>query len=257
MVHGPEEGCNYCVAARIGAIMEELLQYERYVKEASRSVARNWGKVDEEDLSQELWLILVKSPGTREYLGAQSGQSVRRLVFRMARQIASEEHTKYQIARWDFRYGVKEVRRLLEEGILKGQEDSITSSNWGQTAVRKTGIADSTCLTASAFSDIVEGMIELRKRPSSRYFDLIVRKYVLHDKIERGADSNATSRALKSLTTIMNRKRKRDQAAHVGPGSKEAVSNRSAQAKNSRNYEGENFGSQRKAPGLPGEGFFL
>ena len=101
-------------------------------------------------------------------------------------------------------------------------------------------------------------MVELRKRPGSRYFDLIVRKYVLGDKLEEeGGDRRAASRALKSLTTSMNRNRKQDLAEHDGPGSRKAVSNKRAQAINSRNYEGEEFGSQRGLPGLPGEGYYL
>ena len=39
MVNGLEEVRNYCVAARIGVIVEEVLQYEEYVKEAAKSVA--------------------------------------------------------------------------------------------------------------------------------------------------------------------------------------------------------------------------
>ena len=160
------------------------------------------------------------------------------MLFRLARQIAVDDNHKQQVAKGDFRYGVNEVRRLLEEGILKGQEEAITSSNWGQTAIRKTGIADSTCLTASAFTDIVDGMVELRKRPGSRYFDLIVRKYVLGDEIKPGPDRNAVSRGLKSLTTIMNRQLKRDMADHDGPGSRKAISNAKARGISSLQYEG-------------------
>ena len=238
MVNGPEEGCNYCVAARIGVIVEEVLQYEEYVKEAARSVAYQWQRVEEEDLVQNIWVRLLESPSTMDFLRAVDSGAVRPVLFRVARQIAAEDHHKQQVANGDFRYGVREVRRLLEEGILKGQEDSITSSNWGQTAVRKTGIADSTCLTASAFTDIVYGMVELRKRPGSRYFDLIVRKYVLGDEIKPGPDRNAVSRGLKSLTTIMNRHRKQDLAEHDGPGSREAISNSRARGISKRQYEG-------------------
>ena len=219
--------------------MEEVLQYEEYVKEAAKSVANQWQRVEEEDLVQNIWVRLLESPSTLDFLRAVDSGAVRPVLFRVARQIAAEDHHKQQVANGDFRYGVREVRRLLEEGILKGQEEAITSSNWGQTAVKKTGIADSTCLTASAFTDIVDGMVELRKRPGSRYFDLIVRKYVLGDKLEEeGGDRRASGRAIKSLTTSMNRNIKRDAADHDGPGSRKAISNRSAQKLNSRNYEG-------------------
>mgnify|MGYP001269699360 CR=1 FL=1 len=238
MVNGLEEVSNYCVAARIGNMMEDVLQYEDCVKEAAKSVANQWTHVEAEDLVQNIWVRLLESPGTVDLLRDVDSGAVRPLLIRVARQIAAEDHHKQQVARGDFRYGVNEVRRLLEGGILKGQEDSITSSKWGQTAVRKTGIADSTCLTASAFTDIVDGMVELRKRPGSRYFDLIVRKYVLGDEIKPGPDRNAVSRGLKSLTTIMNRKRKQDLAEHDGPGARRVITNSTARTISRNQYDG-------------------
>jgi len=196
--------------------MEDVLQYEDCVKEAAKSVANQWTHVEAEDLVQNIWVRLLESPGTVDLLRDVDSGAVRPLLIRVARQIAAEDHHKQQVA----------------------QEDSITSSKWGQTAVRKTGIADSTFLTASAFTDIVDGMVELRKRPSSRYFDLIVRKYVLGDEIKPGPDRNAVSRGLKSLTTIMNRKRKQDLAEHDGPGARRVITNSTARTISRNQYDG-------------------
>ena len=125
MVNGLEEASNYCVAARIGNMMEEVLQYEEYVKEAAKSVANQWRRVEEADLAQSIWVRLLESPSTIDILRSVDSGAVRPLLIRVARQIAAEDHHKQQVARGDFRYGVNEVRRLLEEGILKGQEEAL------------------------------------------------------------------------------------------------------------------------------------
>ena len=65
--------------------MEEVLQYEWYVKEAAKSVANQWPHVEEEDLAQNIWVRLLESPGTIDLLRDVDIGAVRSMLFSLSK----------------------------------------------------------------------------------------------------------------------------------------------------------------------------
>ena len=127
----------------------------------------------------------------------------------------------------------------MEKGVLDGYQDSVGVGDFDVDRVKTSGYGDSVFITASARADVVDAMKDLRDRNDGRYFDSIVRKYVLHDDLPAGAASMAVSNGLKALTTQMNRKRRRNLGDHNGPGARKAMSNETARDISGAQYSGE------------------
>lgn len=155
------------------------------MKAAAGRVAKKWPQVtNQEDLFQDLVVHFLESPGSLEKLAQLAPNK------RLARLVAIG-HERASAARDDleqfsgqFTYSVDEVRKLAQRGaILKSVEAFHAAS-----------------------VDLQESMATL-KNNNKDYWGAIVDRYVNDTVPAQGAPAMVLSRALESLTKLMNRAR--------------------------------------------------
>ncbi|QFG10420.1 sigma-K factor [Mycobacterium phage Anthony] len=89
------------------------------VKRAAKAVAFQWpGIIEQDDAEQEIHLRLLETPGSIAKLLEMDARAQYRAVVGIGHQIASKARTDYDYFKGSYRYSVKEVKSLLQKGIL-------------------------------------------------------------------------------------------------------------------------------------------
>jgi len=201
------------------------------IQRAAAKVGREWAAVTTaEDIEQEISLHLLEKHSATK-IAAFDAPARRELLTRIGTQIASQERVDYDYFTGNYRYGVTEVRELLEKG----------------------GLHEARVKNRSERLDLDEGGALLRKR-NPRYANLIGSRYLNDEPAESPADQKATERAVDALTDCMNQVFKnRGRSYLAGPGSRSAVSNARAAVLTSNQYGGDGAYSLDRTAGATGE----
>ncbi|MFB9926297.1 hypothetical protein ACFORO_42635 [Amycolatopsis halotolerans] len=192
-----------------GALVDE-------VKRAARSAARSWdGVVGADDVEQEIWVHLLEKDRTAT-VSAMDADDRRKVLGRIADQVARQERADYEAFRGNFHYSTDEVRAILENAGNVLDPDSRAGS-WFVASGGKENVADAEDTPGSETHaermDLVTGLARLREA-NPRYAEILVRHYV-HG--EEAAYRVELTRARDALTREMNTARREATADHDGP----------------------------------------
>ena len=231
-------------------------KWQREVEKVARRAVRDWPDVvEQEDLVQEIWVHILRSPATQESLTKMDDNDRYRTLHRIAQRIASKERDDFEVFTGNFRYSVGEVKELLVLGELAFQDRELGSS-WSVGSVGTTGEhSDHTASSAldnlrqeTVSKDLSSALESLRAANQDQY-EALVARFV--DGVVPGKHNKAlgamVSRALTSLTNRMNRAHKRQHVGELvpgktlgdGPGTRKAISNAAAHVTSSRQWDGD------------------
>lgn len=161
-------------------------------KSVCRHTAQRWPKsVTFEDIQQMVLEELMGVDQLSTLRAAVSGDSDQRwmVLRKLANRIAARERRDYEQFSGNFYYSVGEVRELLEEGILTGDDDGKVEE----------GV------------DLLEAMITLQKRESP-YVEILLDYFVEH---ATGIRKQRVFKALTALTDLMNDSHKARRIAYL------------------------------------------
>ena len=215
---------------------ETAEKYGESIRKAAVNASFEWKDVSADDIEQDMWIRLLEAPGAVDTLDTFEPDVARKFLFQMAKQVAAKDKQRTRISKGDFKYSTGEVKRRLAAGALA----SLGAGEMGSWAADEessgtgNGYTDTSGATASFMVDLT-GALQALKLKNERYFNLIVAKYLLHEGFT-GADQVATSKALKSLTNLMNFGYKRDMGEYEGPGVSKKPTRLSAQAISKAQY---------------------
>lgn len=222
--------------AQRNALIEEWM---KDIRRVARKAAFDWpGVVEAEDMVQDVVMHILERPGTVVDLEEMDSSSRYQTLHKIAQRIASKERVNHEHFSGNFRYSVKDVRRILSAGGLNGNTVRSGSSWSSEEYISEIdAVADAALNTATEAADLERGLDHLAK-VNSRYAELIRRRYAEGGDIPR-SESMALSRAVTSLTEKMNHAHKR---AHAdAPPMRKAIRNSAARGISSLDYEGDAF----------------
>lgn len=218
--------------------MTDTTQWDKEIQKAAAKAERDWpGVAEAEEITQEVYIKILESPGTVESLSYMDDDARYRTLHKIAQRIASRERVDLEHFTGNFRYSVNEVKQLLSSGALTEVAGAIGSSWSSEERVSEgDSVADSALATATAVADLEAGLRHLA-RSNDRYSELIQRRYLGGESISEPSDSRALARALVSLTEKMNHahKRSHDNSRQM----RKVVSNSAARAISSHDYSGD------------------
>lgn len=192
------------------------------IERAATHVALEWADVVEaDDISQSIVVALLERPKILSQIVAFEPQQRRQYLFRIGQQIASDERVDYEHFSGQYRYSTDEVRSLLESGAL----DSV-----GDEPVGPVDGAESATFSV----EDLDVRVAVRRLPESQQA-VLMERFVIGRVPE---DRKAVTRAVDALTRELNRTFRKAAEAHDGPGSRQAVSNATAQVLNKRQEDG-------------------
>lgn len=153
------------------------------IAKAAGAVARKWPTVtSQEDMYQDLVVHFLETPGSLENLAQLPSPDRVKILTRIGHEKASGHRDSLDQFSGQFNYSVDEVRKLAERGAAL------------QTVDRFEG----------ASVDFQASLAVLKKR-NRDYWSVIIDRYV-NGGTDR-AQKDVLSRAMESLTTLMNRAR--------------------------------------------------
>lgn len=164
------------------------------VRVAARRTAQYWPEtVAADDVEQDLWVRLLEgSADALTELANSPRAGVTSALHKMGMQVAAHERDDYELFSGNYHYSGDEVRALLSEGVL-----TITESD---TVAEKT--------------DLLEALPNIPDAQRA----VLTRRYVEGVRFERGsADEKTLQRAVRTLTSEMNRSFNRRRVEHDGP----------------------------------------
>jgi len=209
---------------------ETAEKYGESIRKAAVNASFEWKDVSADDIEQDMWIRLLEAPGAVDTLDTFEPDVARKFLFQMAKQVAAKDKQRTRISKGDFNYSTGEVRRRLDQGALS----SLGAGEMGSWAADEessgtgNGYTDTSGATASFMVDLT-GSLQALKLKNERYFNLIVAKYLLQEGFNH-ADDMAATRALKSLTNLMNFGYKKDMGEYEGPGLRKKPTRAAAQA---------------------------
>lgn len=179
--------------------MNTIEDLRQAVKTAATIVARDWvTTLDPDDVEQDIWLELMEDNNLLEE--AKASDNPVAILKHLGNRSASKVVNAYEFHSGQYQYGTKEVRAILEQGVLSTNEFK----------------------TLTEQADMTGGLENLRER-LDRYADIIVGRFFWNDK---SYDSKTVTRAVDALTQEMNRVNTTRRFSHIeGPGKRKASSN--------------------------------
>ena len=210
------------------------------VKKVARNVSFQWpGIIESDDLEQEIWLHILERPGTQRDLDGMDSLSRYRTLSKIAHRIASQQRTNEEYANGNFRYSVKEVKQLLENGALSESAVELQSAWSAEEFLPSGGSYEDPTFTQVSVRLDFDNALERMKNENIGYFNVLQQRYEGWEPVE---DRSKLSRALSRLTTLMNHAHKGAHAERIdGPGSRKAISNSAARAISTSQYSGRGF----------------
>lgn len=166
------------------------------IKKAAERVAKKWPQVtSEDDLFQDLVLHFLERSGSLEKLAGLSPEKRLARLVAIGHEKASESRDTLDQFSGQFNYSVDEVRKLAEKGAILHR------------------VAD-----FDAASIDLQASMEVLKKRNRDYWSALVSRYVEDEVPTSGALKVVLSRALESLTTLMNRARATQQYEFTNGG---------------------------------------
>lgn len=164
------------------------------VETAARGSARKWPTLDWEDVRQDVWVYLMERPNQLEKLAEEEDPSTQ--LRKIAGQQAAMSADVYEFFSGQYEYGTDEVRALLEMGLITNQEAA----------------------TLTESTDLSTGMLMLQGKNQNQFNNIV-------DRFVHGimVDTKETTRAIDSLTVLMNRVNTSSRYTdHQGPGARKS-----------------------------------
>lgn len=217
-----------------------LVQMQPVIVKVSKQVAANWpGVIEPEDLQQDMWVRLLETPKSVQFLYSQEPKAQTHSLAWIAHQIAKGERLDMEYFTGNFRYSVNEVRRLLAGGMLRGLNPATGSSWAAEDYISQDGSFEDALLNRfSTEIDLVRAMVELEAK-NHEQARLIVLKYLVKQEMNE-AQRKRLSDALAKLTALMNTSYKKQHAEKgEGPGTRKRVSNARAAVISRNQYAGD------------------
>lgn len=184
--------------------------FREKVDKAARAAASGNGKVEWEDVAQDIWVRLVEDQ--KYYATLCDMEDPFPSLKKVAKQEIYKQNSAYEHFTGDYTYTNGEVRGLLKEHLF-----------------------EPTLETISEHSDLVEGLLMVKAK-SHNQFNLLINKFVHGIEV----DSRRESEAVDKLVYCMNQVNKSARYSYEGPGSRRAVTNAAAQAKSWNQMEQNN-----------------
>jgi hypothetical protein len=220
--------------------MVQVLDLSKEIGKAAKTVSFAWpGVVEADDIEQDIYLHLLERPGSLEKLLTFDDKGKLNALIQIGHQIAKQERIDYEVFSGNFRYSVDEVRNILEDRGLHGDDPALKSS-WSVAEDFTTGgeFEDAVLNKSAQETDLVRAMERL-SRNNPHHTDLINRRYLAGESLN-DADRKELYRALTALTTEMNRSFKRQHAERPdGPGTRKAVRSETAHYMSKSNWDDE------------------
>jgi hypothetical protein len=164
---------------------DEITEVLPQIEKAARAVASKWpGVVEEGDMVNDLILHFLERAGSLETLATLPVEKRVARLTAIGHEKASAEMSAHEVFTGQVTYSVEDVKKLLGAGALEGQMDRFEA----------------------AVEDVGRAAAELRES-NDRYHGLLWQRFVL-GQFPKGADKEALSQAIVSLTVKMNRVRK-------------------------------------------------
>lgn len=184
------------------------------IEKVAGRVAKKWPQATtQEDLFQDLVVHFLERPGSLETLAGLPKSDREAILTRVAHQTASASRDDLDVFSGQFAYSVDEVRKLAERGAALNRVQAF-----------------------DAPSIDFQASLELLKKRNRDYWSAIIERYVNDTVPAQGAAAMVLSRALESLTTLMNRARATKQYEFTNGG--QYRNNRKALNQGDRDYEG-------------------
>lgn len=176
-------------------------EFREKVDKAARSVASGNGRVEWEDVAQDIWVRLLEN--VMYYHEVAGYDEPFPALKKIAKQEIYKQNNAYEHFTGNYRYSPKEVRAILSEYLVRVELDRIAEH-----------------------VDVVEGLLMLKESNPS-YFKVIIDKFV--HGIEP-PNSSISTRAVDKLTQLMNKVNQSARYYYEGVGARRIVSNAQAQA---------------------------
>lgn len=197
---------------------DAISDFSHAIDSVSKQAENGWPEVVNswEDMALSITAHLVQKRQATALALLERGAR-RRVLAKIAQQIASTWRDEYEHFNGNFRYSTDEVRQILSRGAISSSiwdsvdsngnplEESAWHAGSGRTAFGKQARIEPFDIRA-AFPQLSAG-----------HRRALVRKYA-HQEILNGAERMELSRAVESLTRLMNRGYRRAYADHDGPG---------------------------------------
>lgn len=192
--------------------LEELMPV---IKRASRNVAFQWpGVIDADDAEQSISLHLLERPSSITKIISMDAAARYRAVVGMGHQIASQARADYDYYKGAYFYSAKEVKELLQQGILDPVQLKFKAEKL----------------------DVTDAL----ERIAPQYRESILSRYVEGEVPPRGAEQKRLVDATTALIDAMNAvHRQRFNERKDGPGTRSVISNASARTQADTDYNGE------------------
>ncbi|OHT67803.1 hypothetical protein [Mycobacteroides chelonae] len=185
------------------------------IKKAGKFVAFQWpGIMEGEDAEQAIFLHLLERPTSVDKILEMDKKAQYRAIVGIGNQLASAERADYDYFKGSYRYSVKEVKSLLQQGILTEQLKAFKSE----------------------YIDVEFGIAEL----AEQYRVAIVRRYAQGEAPESDAARKVAERAVDSLVDEMNKSNKRRHSERDdGAGTRNAMTIGQCQSALEFDWDGE------------------
>lgn len=210
----------------LSALHDELVRAARSIHSEWPDVIDNW-----EDLLADMQIKLAKENQALK-VWVLEPDSRRKVLKKIARQIASDMRDQFEYFSGNFRYSTDEVRNLLNRGALAfvaqdivdrdgdlPQEWADTSANWDKIEAKK---------RVRVNYDSMDLRVHFSKL-DARHRTILIRKFIA-DEILNGDERKELTRAVDTLTRLLNRGHRVAVDNHQGPGSRSVLSNSQAVA---------------------------
>ncbi|MDN4162955.1 sigma factor [Nocardioides sp. SOB72] len=187
--------------------------HHNYITSTARSISRSYAKVEEEDVTQEIWVFLwKKEPAFLEQ--ERSDEYIRRSILNVARNYAAKMRDTALRETDTFYYTLEEVKDLLPHFFGLYESWALAPVPDGAATMTRNDNVEMMC-------DLSLAMDKL----SAAQREILVRKYGDGEELSEPKDRQQASRAVIRLWKTLNTETDKRAKAHEGPGNRKVISN--------------------------------
>lgn len=177
------------------------------IRRASKSILAEWPDLlDPSEIESELYVEVLQSPKTTDFLVNAPADEQRKVLYYMADRICAKERSRYEHFSGQYHYSVAEAIKLAEDILGEPLDEyecpSVSASN----------TADFSWALKQLQTDYPE------------YAELFTQRYVYGVSFGNSSDRGRLSHARARFTDFMNMNRRQREAMHAqGPGTRPRI----------------------------------
>lgn len=190
-------------------MIENVDELNEMIWKVAGRVASDFPDVEEEDLAQDLWEMMLKERSTHDKTHEGWFHS---FLTKRARKIAWDRRKEHLQWTSQYSYRNSDVRKILEHVFDKERWESMPIPADAKSEDRNR--LDVAVDISWAFDKLSVG-----------YQAIIKRKYVDHETFTTGAEKSRFNKAVARLTDILNFYRGKVAESRQGPGHRKVISN--------------------------------